>query len=817
MKLPFSRDYSFGVICILFCVVFLHKEVTAQKKPFTKTLPYDSASVPRAHNADFKHLRLEVSFDPSLGKVFGKVTHLFSPIQKKVDTLFLDAPGISIKEVIFRGQKLPFSVSPKGLTLRFNPALTWDTEDSVVISYEATPRKGLYFIGWNDSKNISRKQIWSQGQGIDNRYWIPMYDEMNDKITSELIITMPKPYKVLSNGVRLGIRENGNDNIWHYRMNKPHAPYLIMIGIGGYEIETRYSKRGVREDLWFYPEWKERVNTTYQYSTEMIDFFEKEIGVNYPWENYSQIPVQDFMYGAMENTSATLFGDFLHVNDRSKLDRSYVAVNAHELAHQWFGDLVTARSPTHHWLQESFATHYNMLFEREVFGQDHFDIGRRRANLSALKESEKDLFNVANSKAGSIRHYPKGAFVLEMLKYVVGRDAYNRSVKHYLEKHGFGNVDTEDLLVAFHETIGESLDWFWEEWLYRGGEPFYEVQTKESIGKVEFTVLQPFSSDTPSFYFKMPIEFEIHYADGSFESKRLWVEGHETKVVLNTNPKKKIAYCLFDPNSQVLKAIKFKKSFEHLKNQALTARYMLDRLDAVEALVDFPMENKRTLLLEIFGKENTPYVKAAVIAQLSKDLNKKSQQMVNLALADKDVSLRKAAVALFDTIPKHYFKAMEKLLLNEPSYELQNSVLNKLAISNPSQLKKYLDLTKDEKGNDAHNFRISWLKWAIKNGNKEFEKELVDYASLSFDFLTRKNALDAIKYLKLVNTETLIMAINASESTNQKLQGDAVAFLNWAFHESNSWKGLIENLSPKGQMEDWKQEIWKRIRADKKG
>lgn len=780
-------------------------------KPYVRTFPYDSVSVPRAHNVDFRHLRLEASFEPQKGKVFGKVTHIFSPIQKIVDTIFLDAPGIIIKEVIHRGKPLAFSMVDKGVILRFSPALTWDTEDSVSIRYEATPRKGMYFTGWNDPKGLSRKQIWTQGQGIDNRYWIPMYDEMNDKITSEVLITMPKPYKVLSNGVKLGVRDFANEQVWHYRMNKPHAPYLIMLGIGEYEIETRYSKRGLREDLWYYPDWKDRVETTYRYSTEMIDFFEQEIGVNYPWENYSQIPVQDFLYGAMENTTATVFGDFFHVDKRGEIDRTYVAVNAHELAHQWFGDLVTARSATHHWLQESFATHYNMLYEREVFGQEYFDMIRRRATISSLQASEKDLYNVAHSKAGSVRVYPKGACILEMLKYVVGREAYNRSIKHYLNKHGYGNVDTEDLLVAFHETLGESLDWFWDEWLYKGGEPFYKVVTAEQAGQLEFIVTQLQESGPYTDYFKMPVVFEIHYADGSSTSKRTWVEGRETRVRLPLDASKKVSFVLFDPNSEIMKAVRFEKPFEQLVNQAVKAKYMLDRLDAVEAMDKEPLAKKRKMLQSLYTSEKSIYVRSAIIKQLARDQDKKSRSVIVSAFSDTDVLIRKAVLACYDTIPKDLIGSAEKLL-KDPSYDLLNSALNKLVVSNKEKTARYLEITAGEKGNIANNIRISWLKHAIRLGKQEHEAELIAYASSSYEFLTRANAFLALKDLKLITPEVIAYSIEAAYSPNGRLSSNAVSFLNWIYKELPDWKQGLDKIGNNIQENDWQKEIWEKIR-----
>ena len=530
----------------------------------TRSYIIDKALAPREHSVDMQHLKLEVSFEPQKGLVKGKVTHYFSPLQQKVDSIFLDGIKIKYSSVKLNGKDVRYKTEDNGITIFPSPALTWGTKDSLTLIYEATPGKGIYFIGWNDPNNLSRKQIWTQGQGIDNRHWIPCYDESNDKLTTEVFVTFDSEYKVLSNGTKMEEKDNGNNTkTWHYKMQHPHTTYLMMLGIGKYEIEERKSASGVPIHLWYYTEWKDRVEPTYRYSVEMFDFFEKEIGVPYGWESYSQIPVQDFMYGAMENTTATLFGDFFFVDNRSYVDRNYVAVNAHELAHQWFGDLVTERSAAHHWLQESFATHYNLTYEREVFGQDHFDWARRNNVNAALAASKADKKPIAHSEAGSPRHYPKGSIVLQMMKYVVGREGYNKSIKHYLEKHKYQNVDSEDLLVAFHETLGKSLDWFWEEWVYKGGEPHYVVSYREETenafpasmqGKQQtvFSVSQEHELSDVVGLFKMPIVFEVHYTDGTKDSKTVWVENKHHEVKVENAASKKVSFVLFDPNSDCL-------------------------------------------------------------------------------------------------------------------------------------------------------------------------------------------------------------------------------------------------------------------------
>src|ERR1035437_4579456 len=192
------------IVVVLFAVSV--NSSSAQVK--TRNYIDDRQIAPREHNVDFQHMRLEISFDPAAGLVKGKVTHVFTPLRQKVDSIFLDGINITVKEATWNGKSVKYKTDSAGITIFPNPSLSWTNIDSLTLVYEATPRKGLYFIGWNDPNKISRKQIWSQGQGTDNRCWIPMYDEMNDKMTTELFVTFDKEYKVLSNGTKLKEKDN---------------------------------------------------------------------------------------------------------------------------------------------------------------------------------------------------------------------------------------------------------------------------------------------------------------------------------------------------------------------------------------------------------------------------------------------------------------------------------------------------------------------------------------------------------------------------------------------------------------------------------
>ena len=763
-----------------------------------KTRQYltDTKLAPRAHNVDFTKLSLVANFEPENGLIHGKVTEVFTPLQENIHSIVLDAIDMTITEVKLNGVLVQFEVTKENLTVFIANTLHWGEVDSLTITYSAAPKKGLYFVGWNDKTNTSRKQIWSQGQSLDNRCWIPMYDEMNDKLISDIQVSFDKEYKVISNGTLVKKKELGNGEIlWHYKMTHPHAPYLIMLAIGKYDRLEEKSRSGVPLNLYYYPEWSNRAHPTYKYSKEMFDFFEKEIGVPYAWESYSQVPVQEFMFGAMENTTATIYGDFFEVDERAYLDKYYVGVNAHELAHQWFGDLVTARSDAHHWLQESFATYYNQLFEAVLNGPDQFAWARRLAQNQALEESAKNNYPVAHSEAGQVRHYPKGAFVLHMLKNIGGgREAYNKAIKAYLEKHKYANVDSHDLLVAFEETLGVSLDWFWEEWVYKGGEPHYKVNFEETADGNQFTVQQE------GDLFNMPIQFSVFYTDGAEESKTITIEKPTEIVTLDSYAKKSIAYVLFDPNNEVLKSVSFNKPLAYLKTQALKAVSTLDRYDALVGLRENNLTDKRETLYAAYEKETFHATRNEIINQLLQDKQEKSKEIILKAINDKDVMVRKNVIAHLTQPDELQLEALEKQL-PDSSYELTAQVLEKLCAAKPASAPKYLSLVETTDGAVGHNVLVKRLELSYNYlQDKAALAKLVTLATNAYEFRTRMFAMGALKRCDYFDEPFIDALLEGMTSGNSRLNTAAAETLAYFYVQTKN-KNLInqhiEGLSDK--------------------
>lgn len=764
----------------------------------------------REHNVDMLSMKLNVSFQPEKGLVKGDISYILKPLQQVVDSIFFDAPEIKFQQVRLNGKDVKYNISSAGITIFPEPALNFGSTDSVFFAYEATPRKGIYFVGWNDPENLSRKQIWTQGQGIDNRHWIPGYDEPNDKLITELVITFNSDYEVLSNGKKLSEKRNGNETkTWHYKMTAPHAPYLVMIGIGKYDIKKSKSRNGVEINNYYYPEFPERTEPTYRYTEQMMDFLERETGIKYPWSQYAQIPVQEFMYGAMENTTATIFGDFFLVDERAYLDRNYVNVNMHEMTHMWFGNYVTAWNATSHWIQESFATFYPKMFIKEIFGEDNYQWETKNDQNAVINAARQNHFPVTHSRGGTARVYQKGSLVIDMLRYVLGDEQFGRGINRFLEDNSYANVANHDLLIAFHKELGVNLDWFFDQWLYRGGEPSYKVTWKEIVEPPagmqfsQFTIEQTHPTGSLINYFKMPVVFKIYYTDGTTDSVKQWIDKQHHYVTIPNPLGKKVDFALFDPGNKILKTVEFEKSPEMLYAQAQRASQMIDRYDAVAAMRNIPLTEKRVVLKNVYSNETFHMVKNEIITQLSTDADTASQLLILSALKDPDAKVRLAAVQNIKMISPQ-IESQLNTLLNDSSYFVIENSLDKLITFYPEKANEYLPLVKVHGMGKA--IEIKKLEYSVLAGNREALMQLVKYTSQSYEFRTRINAMNALQRLNYINEELAENLFNALLSPNARLSGPATE-VTAHFMKQSPAKPIIITQYSKKNWKDWEERI----------
>lgn len=797
------RYIAFACTLLSFCMLRAQTGV--------ETFLHDPSDRPREHSADITNMKVEVSFEPSKGLVKGKVTHTLTPLREDIDTLFFDAPGITIERAEINGTECRFKTNPEGVSVHFAAPLFQGKMYNLTFTYKATPKKGIYFIGWNspavtDPKNQTRHQIWTQGQGIDNRHWIPMYDNMNDKFTTETITTFDKDYNVLSNGVLKSAKLNPDGTkTWHYAMSKPHAGYLLMLAIDKYAVKKTKTQSGVPVAFWYYPESPEKVEPTSRHTERMIEFLEKETGIPYPWESYSQVMVQDFMYGAMENTTATIFGDFFNVDERGFADRNYIGVNCHELTHQWFGDLITARGPGDTWLQESYATYYAKMFYETIEGPDKVKWIQRQEVNSALKASETDQIPVRHSSAGTARVYQKGSTVIQMLRYVLGDDAFKRVIKHYLATHLYKNVETNDLYQAIQDVTGLSPDWFFDQWLYRGGEPHYKVHYTSIPNEVQVTVEQIHTINELVKVFKMPVQFAVYFKDGSVTRRKFWIE-KQTQTVSIPNPgNNDIAFVLFDENSEITKKVTFKKSTMELLAQLQGAANMIDRYDALLGLKNEPSEVKRDAYWKAFDRETFGGMKAEIAAQLAND--EKSSDRLALILSGTETEVIKSVLSNLQKITPALKPGFEKLLENS-SFELIERALGRLCEEFPDNRSAYLAKAETVKGQN-HNVRIKYLELSVA-ANLNTEKcteELTLLCTDLYEFRTRVAAMESLKRLGICNSEMIKAMLSASLSSNGRLAGPAKSVLKY-FSEQIQYRAAVEKAIKEGSFSEKDRKVF---------
>jgi aminopeptidase N len=407
---------------------------------------------------DFTFTTGQIKVDAANRSISGKVSYHFEVLQS-IDTVKIDAQSISFTSVLLNGKTVSFINTGKQIQFIY-PFVKG--QNTIELQYNAKPKQALYFIGSEETNDL---QIWTQGQGRYTSNWFPSFDDVNEKLIFNLSISYDSSYKVISNGELIDKSIKDNITTWQFRMQQPMSSYLLMLAIGKYNVTTLRSQSGVPIELYIESEDHDKWESSYLNSLQTFNFLEKEIGVKYPWKVYKQVPVRDFLYAGMENTSATIFSRRYIVDKIGFEDRSYTSVDAHELAHQWFGDLITAKSGKHHWLQEGFATYYALLAEKEIKGEDYFYAKLHESAQQIKYASRNDSIPVLNEKASSLSFYQKGAWALFVIHESLGDKVFKKVIKNYLKRYAFQNVDIQDFFNEIHKLSKFDTAKFSEVWL----------------------------------------------------------------------------------------------------------------------------------------------------------------------------------------------------------------------------------------------------------------------------------------------------------------------------------------------------------------
>ncbi len=416
-------------------------------------------------SVDFKTIEAHIQLDTLNQKVFGKIDVVFTPL-KNTNQVYLDA------------QKMEAVTPIKDAKIEYKDNKVWLKGDfkankdySFSFNYSKTPKKALYFWGWDD-KNIdpnspNRKQIWTQGQGKYTSNWLPSIDDMNDKIIFTLKIDFSTDYKVISNGSLKNKTVKKNTTTWVYQMQHPMSSYLVAIAIGKYAKKEKKSISGIPLENYIYSNRITDYETTFKHHKKVFEFLETEIGFPYPWKIYRQVPVRDFLYAGMENTTCTLFSDDFIVDDITFDDQNFVSVSAHELAHQWFGNIITETDSNHHWLHEGFATYYALLAEKELFGEDHFyyKLYESAEQLNHQSDLQKGK-PLVTPKGSSLTYYQHGAWAIVALREKIGDNNFKKVVQQFLTTYQYKNVTTDDFLNIVVDVTGKDISEFAKTWLH---------------------------------------------------------------------------------------------------------------------------------------------------------------------------------------------------------------------------------------------------------------------------------------------------------------------------------------------------------------
>ena len=586
-----------------------------------------------------QHLALELDLDFVKHALTGVATHSLLAM-RPLKQLRFDAVDLDVTRVELDGKPVDFdAVSGRTLNVLLPRTLKTDTLFKIRISYRASPQRGLYFVG--------KTQAWTQGQDIDSRHYFPCLDTPAQKCSSEVQATFPKAMTALSNGALLTDTVKGTRRTMHYRLDAPHAPYLVTLVVGSFEVHE--AKNGTTKIRTFFPPGrKEDALRCVARTPQMLALFEKLTGLPYAFGDYSQIFVSEFIFGGMENTSATTLTDSVLHDERAHADYSAEFLIAHELAHQWFGDLLTCRDWPHGWLNEGFATYSEVLWKEEGESLDEAD-HQRKADLDAYLSEVAERYArpiVARKFDAPIdlfdRHlYEKGALVLHELRCRLGDDEFYASVREYVAAHAGGSVETVDLARAVERITGRNVDRFFDEYVHRAGHPQLKVDVRYEAEKKHVRLSVRQTQEGEVYALSVPVQLVI--ADKS-TSHSLALTQKEQVFFLPAA--REPAQVIIDPRRDLLATLEVEKPVGLWRTELLQAEVSRARTEAAAALVKDPAAATVAALSKVLKQESVFWGTRAACAKTLGTLRTPAARTALIdALKVKAPKARRAVVA----------------------------------------------------------------------------------------------------------------------------------------------------------------------------
>jgi aminopeptidase N len=650
---------------------------------------------------DIIHTKLDVRFDWTKQHVLGKAWITAKPYFYAMDKMELDAKGFDIKKVsLENGTALTYTYAEDKLTINLGKKYTRNDKYTVYIEYTAKPNeapeggseaitsdKGLFFINPDGSED-KPKQIWTQGETESNSKWFPTFDKPNEKMTSEIYMTVEDKYKTLSNGLMKSSKKNSDGTRTdHWLMDMPQPPYLVMMTVGEFEIET---EKWNGKDIMYYvePKYKGKGKTIFKYVPEILTFFSNKLGVQYPWQKLAHVAVRDYVSGAMENTTAIIYGEFMNGTERELIDKDYnEIVVAHEMFHHWFGDLVTAESWSNLTVNESFADYSESLWLEHKYGRDAADHHRREVMDGYFGQAEQRMhplvdFHYNNREDMFDAHsYNKGGSILHMLRTYMGDEAFFEGLKKYLNENAFKTGESHQLRLALEEVGGEDLSWFFNQWYHKSGHPELDItyEYDEANKKMNVTVLQKQESkDDVPYVYELPVAIDIYQAAGQAPTRHN-IRTTKRAQTFTFDVASKPALVDFDGERMLLAAKKDNHNDEEWAFMYANAPRYLARMEALEAIRTSKNPKAQPTVKAALSDKFWGVRETAVQAVMYKEDPSVLDKIATIAANDTRSTVRSAAISkLASTKDAKWVSAYRSVLEKEPAYPVISSAMQAL-------------------------------------------------------------------------------------------------------------------------------------------
>ncbi|HEY2583415.1 MAG TPA: M1 family metallopeptidase [Mucilaginibacter sp.] len=660
---------------------------------------------------DLIHTKLDVRFDYKKRYLYGKEWVTLKPHFYPTDTLRLDAKGMDLKAiaVVKDGKSIPLKFTYDSLTVAIQLDKIYHNNETytIYLDYTAKPNelklkgmeasigaKGLFFINPDGTEKDKPTQIWTQGETESSSDWFPTIDKPEQKTTDEISMTVPAKYVTLSNGYLASQKPNADGtrtDTW--KMELRHSPYLFMMAVGDFKI---YKDKWRDKEVSYYlePKYAPFAKQIFGNTPEMIDFYSKTLGVDFAWNKYAQIVVRDYVFGAMENTSATLHGEFVQVTPRELIDETYSndreSVIAHELFHQWFGDLVTCESWSNITVNESFADFSETIWAEHKYGQDEGDAHNYRAlqnYLSQPKARTESLVRFYYDEpfdAFDVVGYQKGGRILNMLRHYLGNDAFYKGLNIYLKTNAFKNGEAQQLRLAFEEASGLDLNWYFNQWYYGAGNPVVNISYKwDETAKTETVYLQQTQDGQ---IFKLPVAIDI-YVNGKKERRKIWMNDKADTLTFPVASKPDLVNV--DADKILLWAKTDNKTLDEFAFQYFNAPLYVDRFEAIDAAAAKQTDKgaQKVLIAALKDKFYGLSVKAIkALDMTNNDVQSAALPVLtSLAQTDENTLVRAAAITTLGKLKIPGNINMFKQALNNQSYAIQGAALTAINSLEPAQ------------------------------------------------------------------------------------------------------------------------------------